>query len=191
MASRYAGFAAAALLNVFVSGIVVQASATIPHAARAPDIPQCDCVYIAMATVPAFPEIRDWNSLAITLNRGPCFGTCPIYTVTIHGDGRIEYEGAQFTAHPGKYEAKISVAQVRALFEKFRAANFFALRVEYRGEVTDNPTYTVTLRYDDHEKRVVDYVGRMVAMPLVVTELERAIDEAADTARWVAREPAQ
>src|SRR5215813_496881 len=33
----------------------------------------------------AFPKIRDWNSLRITLQRSGCFGTCPAYSIHVHG----------------------------------------------------------------------------------------------------------
>ena len=33
------------------------------------------------------------NDTVITLERTACFGTCPIYTITIYGDGRVVYDG--------------------------------------------------------------------------------------------------
>ena len=40
-----------------------------------------------------FPEIKDWDSLVVTLERSGCYGDCPAYTVAIHGDGKIEFHG--------------------------------------------------------------------------------------------------
>jgi len=132
-----------------------------------------------------FPEIKDWNSLRITLDRTVCFGTCPSYRVEIRGDGTILYHGDNFTAVKGDRAATISRDAVKALFEKLRQAEFFWLFDTYNASVTDMPSAEVTLSFDDKEKRVHDYAGQMVGMPAVVRDLEQAIDDTAQTKRWV------
>lgn len=144
----------------------------------------CDGALAACAGEP-FPEIRNWESLTIRLSRGACFGMCPSYLVTVRGDGNVVVVAGDNTARPGVHRLRISKEDVRALFEKFRAASFFALKDEYRADVTDLPTYTVMLEYDGHRKWVTDYAGHIAGMPLVVTELEYAIDETGQTSRWI------
>lgn len=129
--------------------------------------------------------VRDWSTLEITLERGVCFGACPDYTVTIHGDGRVVFEGRRFVAKTGRHEATISRDAVRSLLAKFRRADFFTLRDDYHAQVTDLPSYRVTLAYDGRRKSVSDYGGGMMGMPASVTELENAIDETANTRQWV------
>jgi Domain of unknown function (DUF6438) len=132
-----------------------------------------------------FPPIRHWRSLVITLERGACFGTCPIYRVGIHGDGRVVFQGQRFVAQTGRRETRISRHAVRRLFAKFRSAEYFSLLDKYHANATDLPTFTISLAFDGHEKTVTDYGGYMIGMPAVVSELERAIDDAARTARWI------
>ena len=55
-----------------------------------------------------FPEIKDWNTLKITLTRGPCFGSCPAYSVEIDGDGTVRYNGKGWVAIEGIDTAKDS-----------------------------------------------------------------------------------
>lgn len=43
---------------------------------------------------------RDLSSATIELSRGPCYGSCAVYTVTVHGDGSIEYVGRQRDRDP-------------------------------------------------------------------------------------------
>ena len=129
--------------------------------------------------------VNDWNSLEITLTRGVCFGACPDYSVTIHGDGRVDYDGRRFVAETGHRETRIQESAVRALFAKFMAAKFFSLNDKYHAQVTDLPTYSLTLAYDGRTKTVSDYGGRMMGMPDSVTELERAVDEAANSEQWL------
>ncbi len=36
---------------------------------------------------------NELKTVVIRLERTSCYGNCPAYSVTIHGDGRIEYAG--------------------------------------------------------------------------------------------------
>ena len=45
------------------------------------------------------PELRnltddELNQIVVRLERTGCYGNCPAYKLTIHEDGRVEYEGA-------------------------------------------------------------------------------------------------
>ncbi len=124
---------------------------------------------------------------SISLTRSVCFGFCPDYTVTIESDGDVIYVGRNFVGVTGEQRDHISPEAARALFDMAHAADFYALRDVYRANITDLPTFTVTLTEGDRTKRVVDYAGESVGMPRAVRDLEEAIDRAANTARWTAR----
>jgi hypothetical protein len=132
-----------------------------------------------------FPKIHDWNSLTITLSRSPCFGACPVYDVTIHGDGSVDYNGAHFVGTMGEQHAKISRGKVRDLYARFKRADFFWLYDNYHAFVTDLPTAHVSISYDGQTKQVTDYAGGMIGMPEVVSDLETAVDRAAGTKKWI------
>src|SRR5258708_6582282 len=36
---------------------------------------------------------NELNQIVVRLERTGCYGNCPAYKLTIHGDGRVEYEG--------------------------------------------------------------------------------------------------
>ncbi len=132
-----------------------------------------------------FPEIRDWSSLRITLSRSVCFGACPAYTVEIDGDGTVCYHGEHYVAAVGDRTDHIDAARVRALFEQFRRADYFWTFDHYRAQVTDLPQFTTSISFDGNSKSVSDYAGRWIGMPEDVGDLERAIDDAAGTEKWV------
>jgi hypothetical protein len=136
-----------------------------------------------------FPRIADISTVSIRLSRSGCYGSCPAYSVTIHGDGSVVYSGDRFVSIPGSHRARISTADFKVLFERFRAANFLGLKESYTAGVTDNPTYYISLTLPGKTKVVWDYVGGWVGMPAIVTELENAVDSAADSARWVSSSP--
>lgn len=145
--------------------------------------------------------------LVISLQRTACFGSCPDYKVTIAGNGRIVFETTPhlhrddvanvhraFSTEsgvrvPGTHETTIDPQAIDQLLAQFEEARFFTLRDEYRAEVTDNPTYVVTIDTGNGKKSVVDYVGKEAGMPEAVTALQDAIDAAAGTDRWIEGTP--
>jgi hypothetical protein len=132
-----------------------------------------------------FPEPWDLKGVKIQLTRTACFGTCPAYTVTIRGNGSVHFSGQRYVKISGEHDAQISSDQVRALVSQFEKAQFFAAGDKYIARVTDNPTYTLTLTVGGKTKTVTDYVGEQVGMPLVIVDLEDAVDHAAGTERWI------
>ncbi len=136
------------------------------------------------APVP-FPDIKDWNSLRMGLKRTECFGPCPSYSVEVRGDGEVEFNGENNVLITGRHHSQISKEAVVNLVGAYRRASYFSLNDRYRYLVTDNPTYTTWIEFDDQKKSVMDYVGLRAGMPEVVQDLERTLDEIAGTEKWV------
>ena len=127
----------------------------------------------------------DASSVRITLERTGCFGSCPAYTVSIDGDGSILFDGRSYVAETGRRRGTVDPAAVRALYDQFRIANFMSLDDRYVTDITDNPTYTLTLETAGIRKTVVDYVGAKAGMPDTVIALEDAVDRVAGTNQWI------
>jgi len=132
-----------------------------------------------------FPRIRDWDSVRIQLIRTACYGTCPDYTVTIYGNGNVEFDGHAFVGSPGEHRARIPREKVKELVAEFEKAGYFYLQDRYSAPVTDAPTYVTCIAFDDRKKCVIDYEGTLAGMPKSVRDLGNAIDRVADTARWI------
>lgn len=124
----------------------------------------------------------------ITLTRGVCFGFCPDYTVTITADGAVTYVGRRFVNVTGEQHATIPRADVQRLLAQFDRINFTSLNDAYRANVTDLPTYSVTLVRNGQRKSVVDYGGLSAGMPQSVRDLQQEIDRVAQTGQWVLRD---
>ena len=148
------------------------------------EIPEAETAEHREVRVP-FPEIHDWNSLRITLSRGACYGTCPIYEIAIHGDGTVLYEGRDYVRTKGKKEMQISHSSLVELVDTFRKVDYFSLADRYVAGVTDNPTYVTSISFDGVSKSVVDYVGRNVGMPPGVSDVEAAIDRLSGASKWI------
>ena len=126
----------------------------------------------------------------IRLQRTSCFGSCPIYTVTIDARGTVTFDGERFVRVVGRKTMQISTSTVATLLARAERIRFFEMRDAYRvienpdgtvGMVTDLPTKFVTVTVNGRTKRVEDYV----AAPDSLAEFEREIDAAAGTKRWV------
>jgi hypothetical protein len=128
------------------------------------------------------------SDVLITLERTPCYGFCPDYTLSINGAGDVTYSGRRFVNVVGAQRATIPVADVQALLARFDSIGFERLRDEYRAQVTDLPTTTITLRRNGRTKSVLDYGGTGAGMPESVRALQDEIDRVANSARWVLRD---
>lgn len=157
---------------------------------------------MTMAACSAMAADRASPDVAMRLERSACYGNCPVYRVTIHGDGRVQFttltspvDGVDAIHRrfawsrgvlvAGTHEDRVSPDAAQALLKQFEAAGFWQLKDEYRAYVTDIPTQVITLSVGDRQKSVVDYGGRSAGMPLAAHDLEEAIDRVAGTERWV------
>src|ERR1044072_5001999 len=94
------------------------------------------CVLLATLNVaatrqqadPAQIKASDLNKVVITLERGGCFGPCPIYSVTIHGDGTVIYKGKQYVKVEGTRRYKIPKEEVKKLVAEFYRIDYFSLK---------------------------------------------------------------
>ncbi len=97
----------------------------------------------------------------------------------------MAFEGGGFVTAQGKHTDKVNSDDVRKLAKRFVAADFYSMESSYTANVTDSPTYTLSIEIDGHKKTVEDYVGDWQGMPAVITELEDGVDEFARTRRWI------
>src|SRR5882724_9298600 len=128
------------------------------------------------------PPVVDPKKIAITLERSVCFGSCPAYKATIHGDGRVQFTAdknpfgtasaarEQFAYSEGvllrgSYEDRVAPEAVAALIKQLQAADFWRLKDAYQYPVTDFPAQILTIVMGDRKKTVVDSAGVAAGMP--------------------------
>ena len=149
------------------------------------------------AVVPVFiPEKVDFhyhedmpsgslNRTHIQLSRTGCFGPCPSYRITLHGNGQVEYEGLGNVDVKGLHTYTISPGAVAALIERLRSRDVWSMAGSWIAPITDNPGYKTTITIGGQTRIIYDYVGENVGMPEVVTASENDIDLTAGTAGWL------
>lgn len=74
----------------------------------------------------------------ITMSRTPCFGACPVYSVTLHPDGTVDYLGTQNVITDGAQQRSIDPGTVAELGAMLEHARYFELNEH--GRIPKNPT---------------------------------------------------
>jgi hypothetical protein len=128
---------------------------------------------------------------SITMERAPCYGTCPVYTVTVGGDGEVRFRGTANVAQAGERVARIPRARVDSLFRYVDSIAFDRLDASYTygtnvcgAYVTDLPAVVVSVMRSGVTRRVRHDYG-CEAAPGALRELHRRIDETAGTQQWI------
>jgi hypothetical protein len=129
------------------------------------------------------PTENVFSDLVITLERTACFGTCPIYKLTISGDGTVSYEGQDFVQVKGEQTASLSAAQIQDLVSAFEQAQFFTLTDYTHEDTTDSPSVITSMTLNGKTKTVNHYYGDDSA-PQALFDLESKIDEITNSKQW-------
>lgn len=112
------------------------------------------------------------------MERGPCFGACPVYRVEVFTDGLVRFKGERFVKVTEPVEARLSEAQVQAISQRLQRVDFKWTDYTQRDE-TDLPTVVLT-----HGARTLrHYLGDRTA-PVALKRLEDDLDALAGTQQW-------
>lgn len=127
----------------------------------------------------------------ISMQRLPCYGTCPVYRVDIAANGTVTFHGERFVDTTGTATRNIEPRDVAALLRELRSGGFFDLAGRYThgakecGQYhTDAARVNLTVRLDGREKTVEHDYGCNGA-PVELRVLQERVDSVAGVVRWV------
>ena len=147
-------------------------------------VPALVVTLLALVAPMVTPAAAQDAEVAITLERGACFGSCPVYRVTIYTDGTVTFEGELFVQTEGTHTTTIEPAVVQQLLASFEEAGYFDWEDEYTEmNEGDLPTIITSVTRDGETKRITRYTGDSNA-PLELPYLETWIDMAAYTSQF-------
>jgi Domain of unknown function (DUF6438) len=173
-------------LIVLVFGIAACDAGAVPQ--QAPPTAKA-----APTTAPAKPPVitppppkPHPHEVLATLQRTACYGTCPIYTMTVYRDGVVEYDGVEYVKTKGKATGRITLAQVDAIDTLFVDNHYTSLHDAYeKVEVTDTPSTNTSYRaLDGHVKHIGHYHGDRDA-PAILSTIENGLDELVGIEQWI------
>jgi len=119
----------------------------------------------AALTLPAAASPRPSTPVqTITYETGPCFGTCPVYRVTVNSNGSGTFEGRRFTTVTGSRAFRVTPAQYQAFARQLEPLRPARGSFRYSGEncramATDLPSAEVTWRSRRGTQSLYFYYG--------------------------------
>jgi hypothetical protein len=116
------------------------------------------------------------GTLVASMERTPCFGRCPVYSVKIYDTGLLVYEAKKFADTTGCFYRVLSKQEMAGLRESFNRAGFFKLADKYPEEAkapTDLPSCIVFYTDGTAQKTVTD---KRWETPETLTRLEKGLD---------------
>lgn len=127
------------------------------------------------------PKITgDTEGVVASIDRGPCFGKCPIYTMQVYKDGKVVYTGERFTTKLGTYEKKLDDKEFKALIKLFASADFFNFQEEYASEIPDLAHVSIYYSNGKESKKV----GGKENRPPSLMQLQYALEKIAESPDW-------
>ncbi|WP_448134641.1 DUF6438 domain-containing protein [Stenotrophomonas rhizophila] len=128
----------------------------------------------------------------ITLKRRACYGTCPVYEVSVASDGSMRFVGHKYVQLHGVAHATIVPEHWQRLLAAVDDADFASLQRRYAPHygcvegMTDQPWFRISISRAGKVKLVEVYEGCQSTPALeAASRLGRVIDAELDTARWI------
>lgn len=99
------------------------------------------------------------DSLVISFERTPCFGTCKAYRVHVYRSGHATYEGRAHVDLMGHATGRVDRAVIERIVQRAEAIGFSRLDDVYDSPVTDLPSTTIRVVANGTDKTVMGRVG--------------------------------
>lgn len=144
----------------------------------------CSTTKKGMSETDAYTEFQNDSkddSLFASIERGYCFGTCPVYKLQIYTDGTAVYEGIKNIEMSGVYIAQLTPEQMNRLIASAKSIGYMEFENEYDDpNVTDKPTTTTSIVIDGKRKQV----KRRHGFPREIIGFEKTFDEIVAEVEW-------
>ena len=130
---------------------------------------------------------------ALTLQRTACFGSCPVYRLSVSPAGVVTFEGTAHVRKLGTASGQVPPARLDHLLRELDEAGYFSFADRYTSAdptcgryVTDLPTVITAVTLEGRTKRIEHDQG-CGAAPDALVVLEQRIDEVLGSAQWTGR----
>lgn len=102
-----------------------------------------------------------------------CFGTCPVFDVTIQSDRSSTYHAIEFTDIKGVFSTKIDSGSYHKMLELLLYIDFANLKNQYAVNFTDAPSCTLIITYDQGKIKTIHDYGKngSLGLRLLYTQL--------------------
>lgn len=103
-------------------------------------------------------EIIDNKIKSIEIETSFCFGTCPVFKLTINKNGLAEFDGIEYTKFKGKSKKQLDQTNIDEIFDLINYIEIKKLNDNYGVNYTDASTVTLDVFFEDGSiKKIKDY----------------------------------
>ena len=105
--------------------------------------------------LPIIPTIQ----LMAKIDRTPCFGKCPVFTIELFDDGTVKYTGVAFVDKQGSFTAQASTEFIKQIQSKALSIKYLSFENKYPIApvvIADLPITTTFIRIGTKDKQISD-----------------------------------
>jgi len=131
---------------------------------------------------------KNRDSVAIEMWHSNCQIGCPVYKITVHGNGAVEYVGEQFVKVRGAQSSSLNEEQMQAVLVGFDRADFFSLEDQAFAWGYHSARVSVRITVDGKTKAVSSdtyHIGAKSGLQARFVEAAASLDRIIGTDRWV------
>jgi Domain of unknown function (DUF6438) len=96
----------------------------------------------------------------IRFRAGGCYGTCPVFELSVQANGAAVYDAIEYNQQKGKRTGTIPPEEMTKLTRILQYIRWDRLDSSYAVDWTDDRTLTLEIDYNGVHKRIRDYGGR-------------------------------
>jgi hypothetical protein len=126
----------------------------------------------------------------IKLERTMCYGTCPVYLVSIHYSGRVTYTGKDWVEKSGRHIWKLDNKSIDKLSKALLKSDYFNIQKNDSSFMcTDMPYCITNIEMMDGTKRKIEhYLQEPDEWPVALLKFEKQIDKIIGVKEYVGEE---
>jgi len=118
----------------------------------------------------------------ISIEKTPCYGTCPIYTMSIDGDGIALLRAGDFMDDVGFFYATLKADSVSSLFRHAKVCDWDSYDSSYMNQYLDLPSTIV--RFSVHAKDTVTVQYNTINAPAELRLLGNRLELLQEQLNW-------
>jgi hypothetical protein len=120
------------------------------------------------------------STALIELRKTVCYGTCPIYQMTINGSGEMTFNGERFTDKIGNFTKTLNEEETKSIFTTLESFQWLQFKDRYPAQVSDLPSTIIHFRYKDIDKTIV-IIGEH---PAILDVIDDKLSNMANSDGW-------
>jgi ankyrin repeat protein len=134
----------------------------------------------------SFARIKDWSKAKITLRRiAGAWIHSPQYTLEVHGDGTVLFNGEYLVAFVGKHRGVVPPQNVLELVALLKQADLYSVRYRHPMPVGEGSRVYVSVLVNGPGTQSLAVTAMVLHRLPTGEQLEDAIDRLAGSERWI------